>query len=75
MLYNLIQIRRGKSKVVMTDSLTKVRSRMKTLRQSQRTGIKGERVKYETKPADESTEKFKEKPDTKWRRGQCPPKS
>jgi hypothetical protein len=61
MLYNLVQKRRGKETVVMTDSLPKVNSRMKNLRSSQRKGIKGDRVAYSVEPTEEN-EKYKKKP-------------
>lgn len=53
MLFDLIQKRRGKETVYMTGDLTKVRDRMKTLRSSQRKGIKGDRVTYEIRPSEE----------------------
>ena len=64
--FNLIQIRKGKETVYMTDELTKVRDRMKTLRQSQRTdafgaGLKGQKVEYIIRETEE-TIKFKKKP-------------
>lgn len=62
MLYNLIQTRRGKESIVMTDTLPKVNNRMKTLRASHRTGIKGDRVNYSVKPAADTDEKYKKKP-------------
>lgn len=62
MLYNLIQKRRGKTTVVMTDELSKVNNRMKTLRTSQRNGIKGERVIYSVELAEDAAEKYKQKP-------------
>lgn len=62
MLYDLVQKRRGKETVVMTDELPKVNSRMKTLRQSQRRGVKGDKVEYSTRPAEEGNEKFYQKP-------------
>lgn len=62
MLYNLIQTRRGKQTIVMTDSLPKVNNRMNTLRTSHRKGIKGDKVNYSVAPADEADDKFKKKP-------------
>lgn len=47
----------------MVGSLSKVRDRMRTLRQSQRNGIKKQPVKYIIVPAWEGEEKFKEKSD------------
>ena len=66
MLRNLIQIRAGKRTVVMTDSLPKVRDRMKTLRKSHRRGMKGDRVEFVIENAEEDAEKFKQKPHTQW---------
>lgn len=61
MLYDLIQIRRGKEIVVMTDEFAKVRSRMKTLRNSHRKGINGEKVTYRIQETT-TNEKFSRKP-------------
>lgn len=61
MLYDLVQKRRGRETVVMTDELSKVNDRMKTLRKSQRKGIKGNRVEYSVRPS-EALGKYKEKP-------------
>lgn len=61
MLYNLIQSRKGKQTIVMTDNLTKVNNRLKTLRNSQRKGIKGEKVIYTIAPTDNNV-KFRQKP-------------
>ena len=69
MLHNLIQTRRGKETIMMTDELPKVRQRMKTLKQSQRKGIKGDKVTYKIVPTDE-TDKFRRKPYSEaWRAG------
>ena len=61
MLYDLIQTRNGKQTIVMTGELSKVNNRMKTLRKSQRKGIKGQRVEYSINPTT-ITEKFKQAP-------------
>lgn len=61
MLYNLIQKRRGKETVVMTDQLSKVKDRKKTLSASQRKGIKGDKVEYFIQPTTEIA-KFQKKP-------------
>ena len=61
MLYDLVQRRRGKETVVMTDELSKVNDRMKTLRKCQRKGIKGNRVEYSVRPSQEAA-KYKQKP-------------
>jgi hypothetical protein len=61
MLYDLIQKRRGKESVVMTDVYTKVNSRMATLRKSQRKGVRGERVEYAVRPTT-TNEKYKKPP-------------
>lgn len=58
MLYNLIETRRGKETVVMTDALPKVRDRMKTLRTSGRKKVvyrmeqTDETIKYRKPPHD-----------------------
>lgn len=62
MLYNLIQLRKGKEIVVMTDNLPKVNQRMKTLRSSQRRGIKKQKVEYKIQLADDTQEKYKQSP-------------
>lgn len=68
MLYDLIQVRRGKEIVMMTDTRTKVQDRMKTLRASHRKGVNGEKVQYSIRPSED--EKFKRKPHTQaWRAG------
>jgi hypothetical protein len=61
MLYNLVQIRRGKRTVMMTDALTKVNDRLRTLRQGHRKGIKNQPVSYVVEKAA-TTEKFRKKP-------------
>lgn len=61
MLYNLIQKRRGKDTVVMTDTLPNCNDRMKTLRKSHRKGVNGEKVEYRLEPS-ETVEKYKKKP-------------
>ena len=67
-LYDLIQTRRGKESVMMTDTLPKVNDRMKTLRSSQRKGIKGEKVVYTIRPS--TGEKFRRKAYSEaWRAG------
>lgn len=62
MLYNLIQVRRGKQTVVMAGDLPSVRDRMRQLRASQRNGIRGSAVAYRVEPAPEGAEKFKQPP-------------
>jgi Cys-tRNA synthase (O-phospho-L-seryl-tRNA:Cys-tRNA synthase) len=57
MLYNLIEKKRGKETVVMTDSLPKVNDRMKTLRASLRT----KKVSFRVEKTEE-TDKYKKKP-------------
>ena len=76
MLYNLVQTRRGKETVVMTDQLPKVRDRMKTLRKSQRKGIKKDKVIYAIIPTEEffpfetTPPKYRKKPHSEsWRAG------
>lgn len=61
MLYNLIQTRRGREKVFMTDTLPKINARMKALHSSQRKGVAGDKVTYSVKPTTE-TEKYRQKP-------------
>ena len=58
MLYDLVKKWRGKESVVMTDQLRKVNSEAKRLRDSQR----GMKVEYFVRPSEETTEKFKQKP-------------
>lgn len=62
MLYDLVQSRKGRETVFMTDELPKVRDRMMELRQSQRRGIRNQRVIYSIRPSTETTEKFKKAP-------------
>lgn len=62
MLYNLIKKWRDKETVVMTDQLKKVNARKKQLLQSQRAGIKKQKVEYLVVPADKGEQKYKEKP-------------
>ena len=61
MLYDLIQTRKGKKTTVMTDSLKKVNDRKKTLKSSQRKGIKGDKVTYDIKESV-IMEKFIQRP-------------
>jgi hypothetical protein len=69
-LYDLIQKRRGKETIMMTDTLPKVNDRMKQLRSSQRKGIKGDKVVYSVRPSEEQTEKFRRKAYSEaWRAG------
>jgi hypothetical protein len=69
MMYDLIQTRKGKETVMMTDTLPKVNDRMRTLRSSQRKGIKGEKVVYTVRPS-ENTDKFRRKAYSEaWRAG------
>jgi len=58
MLYDLIQKRRGKEKIVMTGDLSKVNDKMRQLRKSQAKGIgkKNDRVEYWV---EQSTETLK----------------
>ena len=63
-LYDLIQVRRGHTKIVITDSWANVQKRKNTLSNCQRKGIRGDKVKYSISPSD-SEVKFKEKP-KKW---------
>ncbi len=69
MLYNLIQKRRGKETVMMTDSLTKVNARRKMLLASQRKGIKGEKAIYTIIPTDETDKYKKPSRGESWRAG------
>jgi len=57
MLYNLIEKKRGKETVVMTDSLPKVNDRLKILRASLRT----KKVSFRVEKTEE-TDKYKKKP-------------
>jgi hypothetical protein len=59
--FDLIQIRRGKEEVVMTEALSKVNSRAATLRKSHRRGMNGDKVEFVIRPS-ESKDKFKKKP-------------
>ncbi len=58
MLYHLIQIQKGKSTIVMTDSLPKVNDRKKTLSAS----LRGKSIRFKIESADEDAKKFKKKP-------------
>jgi hypothetical protein len=62
-LFDLVRIYRGKEKVMATDSLPKINAKKKSLLDSQRNGIKGQRVEYVVRPS-QSTEKLKKKPNT-----------
>ena len=63
MLYELIEIRKGKQNLVMRDSLSKVKNRLNTLRKSHGKGIKNQRVDYKIVPCDNNdNEKFWRKP-------------
>ena len=66
MLYDLIQTRKGKETVMMTDELSKVNKRMAALRKSQRTGIKNQKVEYRVQSSEQEA-KFKKKPSKSWR--------
>jgi len=67
-LFDLIQTRKGKESLMMTDTLPKVNDRMRQLRSSQRKGIKGEKVVYTVRPS--TGEKFKRKAYSEaWRAG------
>lgn len=61
MLYDLIQTKKGKDIVVMTDTLPKVNDRMRTLRDSQR----GKNVSFNIVPTENST-KFRKKLFDNW---------
>ena len=61
-LYDLVQTRRGKETVVMTDGLSRVNARMRQLRNSQRKGIGGDTVSYRSREAATESEKFRQKP-------------
>lgn len=71
-LWNLIQYRRGKESVVMTDSLPRVQARRKQLLDSQRGGIRRQRVNYEVRPAPDDAEKFYQQPHDCNKSGQHP---
>jgi len=58
MLYHLIKKWRGKEQVMMTDELPKVNDRMKTLKAGYRKGIKGMKVEFILRPAEEGADKF-----------------
>lgn len=65
MLYNLVQTTKGKKTVVMTGELSKVRARLKALRDSTRGGVgmRGKnRVEFAIEPADEADEKYRKPP-------------
>lgn len=65
MLYNLIEKIRGKEEIIMTDSLTKVRNRKKTIATSKR----GQKVEYFIVESTD-VEKFQKKnPGEGWRAG------
>lgn len=53
-LYDLVQTRKGKETVVMTDSLPKVNARMKALRLSHKKGCGGDKVTYVVHPAEDN---------------------
>jgi hypothetical protein len=57
MLYNLVKKFRGKESVVMTDQFKLVNDKKAHLLQSQRKGIRGNRVEYFVRPADPEQEK------------------
>jgi hypothetical protein len=59
--YHLIQRRRGKDTVVMTDELPKVNARRRTLTASHRKGVNGDPVTYRVEAAGDA-DKFKQKP-------------
>lgn len=61
MMHKLVRVFRGKRETIMVDDLTKVSNHRAKMRQSQRKGIKGQRVEYEILPADDE-EKFKKPP-------------
>ena len=65
-LYNLIQKRRGKEVIMMTDSFTKVRQRKSELEKSQKGGVGRtlDRVSYSIKESVDEV-KYKKKP-TGW---------
>ncbi len=58
MLYDLVHTRGEKEIVYMTDTFTKVRSRMKQLRESQ----KGVKTNYLIRPAAEDADKYRRPP-------------
>ena len=57
MLYHLVKKYRGTETVVMTDQLTKINNRKKQLSASQRKGVRGQKVEYSIRPAEEESEK------------------
>ena len=57
MLHNLIKKYRGKETIVMTDEYKKVNDKKKQLLDSQRKGIKGQRVEYLIKETTETEKK------------------
>lgn len=62
-LYHLIKRFRGKETIAMTDQLRKVNNYKKRMEDSQRKGVKGQRVEYKIVKAEEDeNEKFKMKP-------------
>lgn len=69
MLFELVQVKRGKEKVVFVDTLPKVNDRMKTLRASHMRGIRGEKVTYSIRESKQ--EKFKQKPHNYNPSGDC----
>ena len=60
MLYNLIEQRRGKEKVVMIDELSKVNHRKRNLENCQRKGIRNQRIVYVVQPSQTNV-KFKQR--------------
>lgn len=58
MLHNLVQIRGGKETLYMTDTLPKVRDRMKQLRQS----LRGKGLFFQIRPAEEGAKKYRRPP-------------
>lgn len=63
MLYDLIQKKKDKEEIVMTDSLPKVLSRMKELRSSYR----GKPIVFSYKESNGENKKFQKKPCTIWK--------
>jgi hypothetical protein len=62
MMYALQKTYKGKTEIIMVDTYAKVNSRKRVLEQSQRKGIKGNRVDYLVVEADEEADKKKFKP-------------
>jgi hypothetical protein len=60
-LYDLVEKRRGKETVVMTDELPKVNDRLRTLRKSLRNGVRGQKVNFSVRQATK-TDKFRKPP-------------